>query len=88
MKTITEIGVIADPYGHMWGNDEGWMWLWGTLMMLAIIGAIVAGIWLIVRSTRPPGPRPNDRAREILAERYARGDLSSEEYHERLAELT
>ncbi|GAA2001403.1 hypothetical protein GCM10009755_07270 [Brevibacterium samyangense] len=36
------------------------------------------------------GPRGNagaQRAKEILAERYARGELSTEEYHERLRTL-
>lgn len=36
-----------------------------------------------------PGPAATgrERAREILAERYARGEISTEEYEERLAKL-
>lgn len=86
MNTTANLAVLADPYGHMWG-DSGWVWLWGPLMMLVIVGAIITGVWLVVRSNGPAPPPSNDRAREILAERYARGDLSTEEYYERLDAL-
>ncbi len=96
MMTATQAlmaGVLADPgdYGdHMsWG--AGWMWLWGFLMMAAVIALVV---WLIRAGTAPHNPNhnhspnPTDRAREILAERYARGDITTEEYRERMAELS
>ena len=88
-------GVLADPgeYGdHMsWG--AGWMWLWGFLMMAAVIALVV---WLIRAGTAPHDSSasrgrnadPTERAREILSERYARGDITTEEYRERMAELS
>lgn len=82
-------GVLADPgdYGdHMsWG--AGWMWLWGFLMMAAVIALVV---WLIRAGTVPHEKTgdPTDRAREILSERYARGDITTEEYRERMSELS
>jgi putative membrane protein len=36
---------------------------------------------------RSPRRRPATSPEEILAERYARGEISTEEYHERLAVL-
>jgi putative membrane protein len=71
---------------HGWG-DVGWMWLWGGLMMVLWVALIVGAVWLL--ATRPwwRAPPPADRAREILAERYARGEISTEEYHERLDAL-
>jgi len=68
-------------WGHMRGWGGGWMWLWGTLMMLTWVGLIAVAVWLVARSLG--GTRPN-RAREILDERYARGELTTEEYRERL----
>lgn len=89
MTVLTTLATVGDPHdGHMmWDDGSGWMWLWGTLMMLVVVAAIVAGVWLVVRGTRQPESRPGDRARDILAERYARGELSTEEYHERLGGL-
>jgi len=90
--------VVADPgdgWGHMGnGGWSGWMWLWGTAMVLFWIAVIAGAAWLAVRAatshrTRTPSPETPEleRAREILAERYARGEISTEEYDERLAKL-
>ena len=73
-----------DGWGHMDGWGGGWMWLWGTLMMLSWVAIIAAAVWLFSRSR--DGSQPS-RAREILDERYARGELTSEEYRERLEQL-
>jgi putative membrane protein len=71
-------------WGHMSGWGGGWMWLWGTLMMLTWVALIAAAVWVVARSLG--GNRP-DRARDILDERYARGELSTEDYRERLDQL-
>lgn len=81
--------ILADSPGdwnHMNGWGGAWMWVWGTLMMIAFVAVIV---WL-VRTAAAPGQTQRDtgdRAREILGERYARGELSTEEYRERIKEL-
>jgi putative membrane protein len=62
------------------GWDHVWWPLW-LLFWLALVGAIV---WLVVRRRRDGDRGGSDRASEILAERYARGELSTEEYRERL----
>lgn len=92
--------LLADrgsDFGHMgWGDGGWWMMLfWGPVML---IGLIVLVVWL-VRSTPGAGPGagggpadgggdPLDGARKILAERYARGELDSEEYQERVLRLS
>lgn len=81
--------VDADRWGHMGGGGwgMGWMWLWGTLMMLALVAIIVGVIWLVLRHrSDTSGARPT-RARDILDERYARGELTTEEYRERLEHI-
>jgi uncharacterized membrane protein len=62
--------------------DHHWWPVW-PLLSAALIGLV---IWLIVRR-RDRRADPFDRAREVLAERYARGELSGEEYRARLDDL-
>ncbi len=64
-------------WGHPWWPL--WLFVWAALIGTAV--------WLISRRRGRRG-EPLDRARELLAERYARGELSGEEYRERLEELT
>jgi putative membrane protein len=81
------------------GNGSGivgtwWLWLFGLLVVLGITLLVVVLVRVlgggINRSGSaglggpPPGP---GQARRILDERYARGELSTEEYREHLQEL-
>lgn len=89
MGLIVTVGaVVADRYGMMDdGDGNSWMWLWGGLMLLLVVVAIGLVAWAIARSTQRGGPQPHDRAREILAERFARGEITPEEYRERVQHL-
>ncbi len=82
------IGSVRDDgWGHMDGWGGGWMWLFGIAMMALFVILIV---WL-VRAAGGSGSSPTrdsaERAREILAERYARGELTTDEYRERIEHL-
>ena len=44
-------------------------------------------VWLVSRRWRTAPGDGLDPAREILAERFARGELSADEYRERLEQL-
>jgi putative membrane protein len=80
--------IAADRYGMMDGGDgNGWMWAWGALMLLLVVAVIGLVAWAIARNTQHSGPHPHDRAREILAERLARGEITPEEYQERVQHL-
>jgi putative membrane protein len=50
--------------------------------MLLVVALGIVG-WAVTRATQPHPPAAADRAQEIVAERYARGELSTEEYHDR-----
>ncbi|MFY1575757.1 SHOCT domain-containing protein [Verrucosispora sp. WMMD703] len=67
----------------MWdGAMAGWMIVWSIL----ILAGLVAIIMLAVRTfSGGPEGRTGGRAsaRQILDERYARGDISDEEYRQR-----
>jgi putative membrane protein len=68
--------VLAD---HGWHDRGAWWFPFGLLWLLAF----AALIWFVFRNTRT-----RDRtATDILAERFARGEISAEEYRDRLAEL-
>jgi putative membrane protein len=73
-------------YEHSMG-PAGWLWMAFVLITLTalLVGAIVAGVRLIDRpaSAQEDGT-PADR---VLAERFARGEITEEDYHHRLAVL-
>ena len=81
--------VNDDRWDHMDGWGGGWMWLWGIAMMVLFVILIM---WLVraASGTNTPSSTPKDptdHAREILAERYARGELTTDEYRERVEQL-
>ena len=72
---------MQDGHGLMWGI--GWFW-W--IILLLIFAAL---IWIISRAliTNRNTP-PKDRSpRSILEQRYARGEISREEYERMKEEL-
>ena len=73
---------MAARSGEHWGPGP-----FGPLFLLLWLAVIGAGVWFLVRSLRRREPSGTDRARDILAERYARGDLTGDEYRERLEQL-
>jgi putative membrane protein len=69
-------------------DGSGWNWIGGALMMLIFSGGLGALIVFLVRGVggRPSqGEERHQRAdaREILAERFARGEISEEEFEQR-----
>ncbi|HET8873585.1 MAG TPA: hypothetical protein VFM83_07850 [Gaiellaceae bacterium] len=77
MTAIAALPLLAD---NDWGH--GWWPVW-PLFWAALIGLTV---WLILRR-RDRRVDPLDGARAVLAERFARGELTAEEYRGRLEEL-
>ena len=82
--------LAQDSDWHRWSGAGwgGWTWFWFAPFSAAplIAAAALAG-WLMWRATYKPQGVSLDRAREILAERYARGELSGDEYRDRLSQL-
>ncbi|HEX5598380.1 MAG TPA: SHOCT domain-containing protein [Micromonosporaceae bacterium] len=70
-------------YGY--GGTAWPMWI---MMMVFWLGVILLVVWL-VNSQRNRSAAVDDKstARRILAERYARGELDTEEFNRRLENL-
>ena len=80
--------LLADHDGPPWRDGEHeWMWVFGPLFGLLWLALFATVVWLIVRRNRPRERSAADRARDILAERFARGEITPEEYRERLSQL-
>lgn len=75
--------VSAHEYDHMmgWGYGMGW---WGGIAMflfwIAVIVAIVFAARWIGSEGRKGGQGPPETPMDVLKKRYARGEISKEEY--------
>ena len=72
----------------MMTSGDGWGWIAGGLMMLVFWGGLVALVVFLVRSSgsgssRQENKRSAPNAREILEERFARGEISEDEFETR-----
>lgn len=64
----------------------GGMWLWMLFWLLLAVAGIVLIVWAISRGRggdRNSSQQQDDRAQAILRERFAAGEMSESEYHER-----
>ena len=67
----------------MGGATMGWMWVWPVLVVVGLLTLAYVGIRLVLaRPVRSPteARRGAGSARQILDERYARGEIDDEEY--------
>ena len=72
----------------------GWWMLWGGLMMILFWGAIIAlVIWAVQSLGRrddghaQSGPMPPHTPLDIARERYARGEISRDEFEQMKRDL-
>jgi putative membrane protein len=84
-------GVQERAWEWGWGMHPMWG-VWGlgmTLMMLVFWGVVITALVLAIRwmARQTAGPRP-DAALEILRQRYARGEIDTNEFEARKRDLT
>ena len=77
-----------------YGSGMGWGWIFWLLMLVGIVLVIVVVVRAVGGGRSDPdftratgGQSGRSRAREMLDERYARGELTTEEFRERLAAM-
>jgi putative membrane protein len=73
------------------GMGMGWGWLFWLLMVVGVILLVVVAVRAlgggVTGAAGGSRPAARSRARELLDQRYARGEVSTEEYRERLQAL-
>lgn len=82
-----------------YGQGLGWMWLWGPLLLVGIALLVLLAVRIVGGGIRggddrgrvgglgPPTHLGGSRAREILDERFAGGELTADQYREQLRVL-
>jgi putative membrane protein len=91
MQFVNSLSLLAADPNHNWGHGDWWPW--GPLFFgfwILLIGAIALTVWYAARRGAQHAaaePTGTDRAKAILAERFARGEISAEEYQDRLTHL-
>jgi putative membrane protein len=64
-------------------NDGWWGIVWMVVWMLVMVGVVWAIIAAVLRSSNNDGTRRRD-PKDVLAERFAKGEIDADEYRERL----
>lgn len=72
--------------GGGWGLFGGGMGLWGVLWMLLLLAVPLYVLYALLERSSGSGGKER-RPRSVLRERYARGELSDEEYERRRDQL-
>ena len=82
--------------GYGYDGGGAWMWVFGGLMMLGVLVLVGLAVWAVIAATNrgaataatsPADVGERTRTRQVLDERYARGEIDSAEYTERLHTL-
>lgn len=92
MANIMGPGMMNGMMGGMMGGAaqlSGWSWglmiALATLRVIAVVGALVVGTLLLVRTLSDPARRAagaGPTAIELLQRRYAAGEISAAEYEQ------
>ncbi|MDO8446134.1 MAG: SHOCT domain-containing protein [Deltaproteobacteria bacterium] len=67
---------------HWWG----WMWF-GPIFMLLFWVVLIAGVIIVVKWVLGQGGKREESALDILKKRYARGEISKEEFEEKKKDI-
>jgi uncharacterized membrane protein len=77
------MGGWGAPDGYGWGYPTGMRWgfmVVGVLIPLAFIGVLIVGAYLLLKPRAESAGSEN--ASRILDERYAKGEITSQQYSE------
>ncbi len=82
--------------GMGWMMGPGWMTamtsvavlIWLGLLALTVLAVMATVRWLTAAGRHSAGTGRSDRARDLLRERYARGELSRDDFQRILQDLS
>jgi putative membrane protein len=78
-------GIVLHAGHPAW--SDGWNGPWWLLFPLFWVIVVATIVWLVFRAKRRSLGTPLDSAFEILASRFARGEIDAAEYRERMDEI-
>ncbi|GEK92174.1 SHOCT domain-containing protein [Alkalibacterium kapii] len=84
-------GNWGNGFNHMmnFGYENSWWFMvYDGLKFLVIIGAVVIVARLLMNHSSNNRSSQSNHAIDILKERYARGEISEEEYRDKLKKLS
>ena len=75
----------------MYWHDMGWgffpmLLVWGFWAAVVVVGVVLV-VRLVGGSGKPPSASTRSEAEEILKQRYARGEITKEQYDEMLEHI-
>jgi len=76
---------------HMWDMPigMGWWWVFGGLWMVIFWGGLIALIvWVITKLVRRGDSAPKRDPLDVAKERYAKGEISKEEFEQLKKDLS
>lgn len=79
------MNVVTSLVATVGDSEEHWWFVFPFFWLLWV--GVIATVLFVVFRRRSGRCAGTDRARAILAERFARGEISGEELRERLAQL-
>lgn len=68
-------------------NGSGWFIVYDIVKLLIIVAVVIALARMLMKSSSNHNNSNSNRAIEILKERYASGEISEEEYKNKLNKL-
>ncbi len=73
-------------YGYHYGM--GWMLVTFIFWILLIAGVVLLVMWIVGKSSRGARSAAEDSALDILKKRYARGEITREQYEEMKSDIS
>lgn len=85
---LAEVNRASGDWPGWYGPHMDGAWMWPVMIMstIVLVALAVAMSWALAHGARPTGldtTAQRDRARDILDERFAKGELDTDEYRAR-----
>lgn len=79
------LGLVAQSRFDGYGNHMGGGWTWLVIVaMIAMMGGMGWMMWSMMRGSGGSASAPPESPVDLLKSRYARGEMTTEEFQERL----